>query len=440
MADGSMTYWNVFGLKIAQAGYQGQVLPVIGVAFVLANLEKFFHKKLNDAIDFTFTPMLSIIITGFLTFTIIGPVLRTASDALTSGFMWGYETLGALGMGIFGLLYSAIVLTGLHQSFPAIETSLLADVATTGGSFLLPVAAAANIAQGAATFAVFFITKNKKQKALASSAGVSAMLGITEPAIFGVNLKLKFPFFIGLIASGISSAIFGLLHVLSVSMGPAGIIGFITIRPQSIPGFFVGAVLSFVLAFVGTYVYGKRVMVESDEPKYELEAELINATPTLVGVKDEELGAPVAGTLVNLKDVNDPVFSSEAMGQGIAISPSEGIIVSPADGVVTVSYETGHAYGLKTENGAEILIHVGIDTVSMNGEGFERIVNQGQVVKKGDKLGRFDINKIRDAGLDATTMFVVTNSLSYAQVETICDSRDVNTSDNLLALTQPVEK
>ncbi|MEQ8011818.1 sucrose-specific PTS transporter subunit IIBC [Enterococcus faecium] len=440
MADGSMTYWNVFGLKIAQAGYQGQVLPVIGVAFVLANLEKFFHKKINDAIDFTFTPMLSIIITGFLTFTIIGPVLRTASDALTSGFMWGYETLGALGMGIFGLLYSAIVLTGLHQSFPAIETSLLADVATTGGSFLLPVAAAANIAQGAATFAVFFITKNKKQKALASSAGVSAMLGITEPAIFGVNLKLKFPFFIGLIASGISSAIFGLLHVLSVSMGPAGIIGFITIRPQSIPGFFVGAVLSFVLAFVGTYVYGKRVMVESDEPKYELEAELINATPTLVGVKDEELGAPVAGTLVNLKDVNDPVFSSEAMGQGIAISPSEGIIVSPADGVVTVSYETGHAYGLKTENGAEILIHVGIDTVSMNGEGFERIVNQGQVVKKGDKLGRFDINKIRDAGLDATTMFVVTNSLSYAQVETICDSRDVNTSDNLLALTQPVEK
>lgn len=440
IADGTMPYWNVFGLKIAQAGYQGQVLPVIGVAFVLANLEKFFHKKLNDAIDFTFTPMLSIIITGFLTFTIIGPVLRTVSDALTSGLMWGYETLGALGMGIFGLLYSAIVLTGLHQSFPAIETSLLADVAKTGGSFLLPVAAAANIAQGAATFAVFFITKNKKQKALASSAGVSAMLGITEPAIFGVNLKLKFPFFIGLIASGISSAVFGLLHVLSVSMGPAGIIGFITIRPQSIPGFFIGAALSFVISFTGTYVYGKRVVTGSDEPKHELEAESINTTPALVGVKDEELGVPVAGTLVNLKDVNDPVFSSEAMGQGIAILPSEGIIISPADGVVTVSYETGHAYGLKTEKGAELLIHVGIDTVSMNGEGFERIVTQGQVVKKGDKLGRFDINKIKDAGLDTTTMFIVTNSMSYAQVEKICDNRDVNTSDNLLALTQPIEK
>lgn len=262
MANGEMTYWNVFGLEIAKAGYQGQVIPVIGVAFILANIEKFFHKHLNDAIDFTFTPMLSVIITGFLTFTIVGPVLRTVSNGLTDGLVWLYQTMGAFGMGIFGLFYSAIVITGLHQGFTAIETTLLADMAKSGGSFIFPVAAMANIAQGAATFAVFFITKNKKQKSLATSAGISAMLGITEPALFGINLKLRYPFFIALIASGISSFVLGLLNVLSVSLGPAGIIGFIAIKPTSIPGFFIGAVLSFGISFIVTFLYGKKVGTE----------------------------------------------------------------------------------------------------------------------------------------------------------------------------------
>lgn len=418
ITSGHMAYWHVFGLNIAQAGYQGQVIPVIGVAFILANLEKFFHKHLNDAIDFTFTPMLSIIITGFLTFTVVGPVLRTFSNGITDGIVLGYQTLGAVGMGIFGLSYSAIVLTGLHQSFPVIETTLLANIAKTGGSFLLPVAAMANIAQGAATFAVSFVTKNRQQKSLATSAGVSAMLGITEPALFGVNLKLKFPFFIGLIASGISSFIIGLLHVLSVSMGPAGIIGFIAISPKSIPSFMLGAVISFVIAFIGTYLYGKKRMNTTEK-------EVINEAPVtelnLNKLHDEQISAPVTGKVVDLKAVPDPVFASEAMGKGIAIMPTSQEVFAPVTGTVTVAAETGHAYGIKSDDGAEILIHIGLDTVTLNGDGFESIAKQGQHVGEGDLLGRFNIEKIEQAKLSPLTMMIVTNTAEYAEVAPLLD-------------------
>ena len=213
LATNKMPYWDVFGFQIAQAGYQGQVLPVIGVAYILATLEKFFHKHLKNAVDFTFTPMLAVIITGFVTFAIVGPALRAVSNGMTDGLVWLVNSLGGFGYGIFGAIYSAIVLTGLHQSFPAIETTLLADIAKTGVSFIFPIASAANVAQGAACFAIFLITKNQKQKALASSSAFSAMLGITEPAMFGVNLKLKFPFFIGLAASGVGAAFMGFMGV-----------------------------------------------------------------------------------------------------------------------------------------------------------------------------------------------------------------------------------
>ena len=177
---------------------------MLAVAYILANLEKFFHKRIPQVFDFTFTPMLAIITTGLLTFTIVGPFMRLVSDGLTDSLVWLYNTTGAVGLGVFGTFYSAIVITGLHQSFPAIETTLLAEVAKTGGSFIFPIAAMANIAQGAATLAVFVNSKNEKEKSLASSASISALLGITEPAIFGVNLKLKYPFICAMIASGIA--------------------------------------------------------------------------------------------------------------------------------------------------------------------------------------------------------------------------------------------
>ena len=440
IASNKMPYWDVFGFKIAQAGYQGQVLPVIGVAWILATLEKFFHKHLKNAIDFTFTPMLAVIITGFVTFAVVGPVLRGISNGMTDGLVWLVNTLGGVGYGIFGLGYSAIVLTGLHQSFPAIETSLLADIAKTGGDFIFPIAAAANVAQGAATFAIFFLTKNEKQKGLASSSAFSAMLGITEPAMFGVNLKLKFPFFIGLGVAGIASTIMGFVGVRGVSLGPAGIIGFIAIKPASIPMFMLGIAVSFVLAFLATYIYGKgRMDVPANVATTGTTAQDINIVKTSEGVLAEELFAPVTGQAIQLSETKDQVFSSGLMGKGIAIEPTVGEIYAPADGTLTVTNDSKHAYGLLTANGAEVLLHIGIDTVQMAGDGFSTQVKQGQVVKKGDLLGTFNIDKIKAAGYEATVMVIVTNTMSFAEVQGI-DNQTVTVGQAIIQTTAPVAK
>lgn len=440
IASNKMPYWDVFGFKIAQAGYQGQVLPVIGVAWILATLEKFFHKHLKNAIDFTFTPMLAVIITGFVTFAVVGPVLRGISNGMTDSLVWLVNTLGGVGYGIFGLGYSAIVLTGLHQSFPAIETSLLADIAKTGGDFIFPIAAAANVAQGAATFAIFFLTKNEKQKGLASSSAFSAMLGITEPAMFGVNLKLKFPFFIGLGAAGIASTIMGFAGVRGVSLGPAGIIGFIAIKPASIPMFMLGIAVSFVLAFLATYIYGKgRMDVPANVATTGTTAQDINIVKTSEGVLAEELFAPVTGQAIQLSETKDQVFSSGLMGKGIAIEPTVGEIYAPADGTLTVTNDSKHAYGLLTANGAEVLLHIGIDTVQMAGDGFSTQVKQGQVVKKGDLLGTFNIDKIKAAGYEATVMVIVTNTMSFAEVQGI-DNQTVTVGQAIIQTTAPVAK
>ena len=435
MAAGKMPYWNVFGLHISQAGYQGQVLPVLAVAFILATLEKFFHKHIKGAFDFTFTPMFSIVITGFLTFTIVGPVLRTVSDALTNGLVGLYNTTGWIGMGIFGLLYSAIVITGLHQTFPAIETQLLANVAKTGGSFIFPVASMANIGQGAATLAIFFATKSQKQKALTSSAGLSALLGITEPAIFGVNLKMKFPFVFGAIASGIACVFLGLFHVLAVAMGPASVIGFISIASKSIPAFMLSAVISFIVAFIPTFVYAKRTLGDDTD---QVETPSTSTTPAASLVSDEVLAAPVSGTAESLRDVKDQVFSAEIMGKGAAFIPTDDQVLAPADGTITVTYDSKHAYGIKTTDGAEVLIHLGLDTVNLNGEHFTTNVKKGDTVHQGDLLGTFDVKALKAANYDPTVMLVITNTADYANVERL-KAQQVTAGDQIVALTEPAQ-
>ncbi|MCF2648295.1 sucrose-specific PTS transporter subunit IIBC [Niallia circulans] len=439
LATGQMPYWDVFGLQIAQAGYQGQVLPVIGVAWILATLEKFFHKHLNNAIDFTFTPLLSVIITGFVTFAFVGPLLRGVSNQLTDGLLWLIDTLGGVGYGLFGLGYSAVVLTGLHQSFPAIETQLLADIAKTGGSFLFPIASAANVAQGAACLAIFFISKNQKQKGLASSASFSAMLGITEPAMFGINLKLKFPFFIALVAAGIGAAFMGFTGVRNVSLGPAGLIGFIAIAPKSIPMFMVGILISFILAFVATMIYGRNKLKVSSINTGSTSTTERSTTPVTNIATNEEIAAPVEGKAIDLATVNDPVFASGAMGKGIAIIPRIGKIYAPAEGILTVTNDSKHAYGIQTEKGAEILLHIGIDTVKLAGEGFKTYVKQGQKLKKGDLLGEFDIEKIHEAGLDSTVMVIVTNSIAYKEVKSMVDA-ELTVGEKAITLIPSVNK
>lgn len=439
---GSTEYWNILGYHVAQTNYAYQVIPVLAAVWLLSVLEKFFHKKLPSAVDFTFTPLLSVMITGFLTFTVIGPVMLLVSNGITDAIVWLYNTTGFIGMGIFGGTYSLIVMTGLHQSFPAIETQLL-SAWTKGvgyGDFIFVVASMANVAQGAATFAIWFLTKNSKTKGLASSAGVSALLGITEPALFGVNLKYRFPFFCALIGSGVAAAVAGLLKVVAVSLGSAGFLGFLSINATSIPFYVVCELISFAIAFAITYFYGKTKAagifeaeaadaVAAEAPAAK-EAEVV-AEPAQTGVSAETIVSPLAGETVALTSVNDPVFSSEAMGKGIAVKPSGNTIYSPVDGTVQIAFETGHAYGLKSDNGAEILIHIGIDTVSMDGKGFAQKVTANQKVKKGDVLGTFDSAAIAAAGLDDTTMVVVTNTADYSEVTPVAQGTVAEGSDLL---------
>ncbi|MCZ0891220.1 sucrose-specific PTS transporter subunit IIBC [Ligilactobacillus saerimneri] len=436
-------HWVLFGLKVSQNNYYYQVIPVLAAVWILSVLEKWFHKRLPAAVDFTFTPLLSVIITGFLTFIVVGPVMREVSDLITNVIVWLYNTTGFIGMGIFGAVYSPIVLTGLHQSFPAIETQLISAFrnGTGFGDFIFVVASMANVAQGAATFAVWTLTKDKKMKGLSSSAGVSALLGITEPALFGVNLKLKFPFFCALAGSCVAAAFAGLTRVIAVSLGSAGFLGFLSINAKSIPMYVVAELISFAVAFALTYMYGKRhselvdpqpVMTAADQVAQDTAAAQVVADMAL---NDEVVTAPVAGQAESLTAVNDPVFSTKAMGNGAAIIPSSNQIVAPVDGEITVAYETKHAYGLKSDDGAEVLIHIGIDTVNLKGDHFTSAVQQGQHVKQGDVLGTADIDAIKQAGYDPTVMVVITNTNNYANVERI-DATAVQAGDNLIALTK----
>lgn len=441
-------FWNIFGLQVHIQSYTNQVIPALAAVWILSIFEKWFHKHLPQAVDFTFTPLLSVLITGFLTFVVVGPVMKELSDLLTNGIVWLYDTLGFIGTGIFGAIYSPIVLTGLHQSFPAIETQLVTafKAGKGAGDFIFVVASMANVAQGAATTAVYFLTKNKKMKALSSSSAVSALLGITEPAIFGVNLKLRFPFFCALVGSCVASTLAGLLHVVAASMGSAGFIGFISVYAKDIPFYLLCEIVSFVIAFLVTYFYGKahnelvnpaaeaEVAADAVAQANESTTTLDNANHPANNAVSETIASPVTGQAEDLSQVNDEVFSQKMMGDGAAVVPSDGTIYAPVDGEITVAYATKHAYGLTSDDGAEVLIHVGLDTVNLKGEHFESFVEQGQKVKRGDKLGTIDLDAVKKAGYDTTVMVVITNTTNYAAVKPVTDG-SVQHGDSLIALT-----
>jgi len=260
LANGDIPYWNILGLEIAKIGYQGTVLPVLVSSYLLAKIEVNIRKITPSSLDNLLTPLFSIFITGLLTFTIVGPITRTAGNLLSDGLIWLYDTTGFIGSAIFGLAYAPIVITGMHHSFIAVETQLLADLAKSGGSFIFPVAAMSNVAQGAATLAVLLLVRDAKLKGIASAAGLSALLGITEPALFGVNLKLRYPFIGAIIGSAIASGFLAIFHVKAVALGAAGLPGIISIKPGSIIYYIIGMVISCAVAFIVTIILGKRAM------------------------------------------------------------------------------------------------------------------------------------------------------------------------------------
>jgi sucrose PTS system EIIBCA or EIIBC component len=258
VAKGEVPIWKILNFEIEKVGYQGSVLPVLVSSFVLAKIETFLRRRVPSFLDNLVTPLLSIFITGILTFTLIGPITRGAGNLLTDGLVWLYDTTGFIGGILFGLVYAPIVITGMHHSFIAIETQLLADIAKTGGSFIFPIAAMSNVGQGAATLAVLALTKDAKVKGVASAAGISALLGITEPAMFGVNLKLKYPFIGAIVGSAVGSGFVTLFKVKAIAMGAAGLPGIISIKPGTITFYIIGMAISFAAAFLVTIILGKR--------------------------------------------------------------------------------------------------------------------------------------------------------------------------------------
>ena len=448
--EAQVSYWHIFGMDVAKIGYQAQVIPTLAVTYVMCLIEKNLHKVLKGTADFLLTPLITMLVTGFLAFTIIGPVTRVAAEYLTWGINWTYSTLGVFGGLLFGLVYSPIVVTGLHQSFPAIEIPLL-PVNGGVGDFIFPVASMANVAQGAAALAVFFKTRDAKLKGLAGAGGASAVFGITEPAIFGVNLRLRWPFFCAMAAAAIGSAGVALLNVRGQALGAAGFVGFVSIMPKSIPAYLALEVLVFVLSFGFTFAYamtrGKADMEGRAPAKKEAVVAAAVAAPAggaapaaapapVPSFSDEakadlSVSSPLAGTVVPLEQVKDESFAKGMLGPGIGIEPADGLVVAPFDGKVTVAFPTGHAYGLKSASGVQVLIHVGMDTVKLDGKGFTPRVAKGDIVRRGDVLAEVDLDVIRAAGYETITPVVVTNKKKFGAVTPLA-SGQIQRGDQLL--------
>ncbi len=442
--------WNLFGLEVTKVGYQAMVIPTLVVTWIMCLIEKSLHKVLKGTADFLLTPLITLLITGFLAFVVVGPVTRELSNYLTYGINWAYTTLGVFGGLIFGFFYSAIVVTGLHQSFPAIEIPLLPSNGGVG-DFIFPIASMANVAQGAAALAVFFKTRDAKLKGLAGAGGVSAVFGITEPAIFGVNLRLRWPFYCAMVAAAIGSGGVALLDVRGQALGAAGFVGFVSIVPKSIPAYLALEVLVFVLSFGFTFAYamtrGKADMQGRAPAKKEAVVAAAVAAPAggaapaaapaaVPSFSDEakadlSVTSPLAGTVVPLEQVKDESFAKGMLGPGIGIEPADGLVVAPFDGTVTVAFPTGHAYGLKSASGVQVLIHVGMDTVKLDGKGFTPRVAKGDVVRRGDVLAEVDLDVIRAAGYETITPVVVTNKKKFGAVTPLA-SGQIQRGDQLL--------
>ena len=414
-------------------GYQGHVIPVIIAVWILSVLEKKLHKIVPEVLDLFVTPLVSVFVTGYLTLSIVGPVFVWAENAVLGAIQWMLTLPLGLGSLVMGTLYAPTVVTGIHQMYTAIDIGQLAKYGVT---YWLPLASAANVAQGAAALAVGVKSKNKKIKSLALPSSLSAFMGITEPAIFGVNLRFFKPFVAGCIGGGCGALYASLVHLGAKGTGVTGIFGILLCLNQPLQ-YLIEMVIAVGVAFVISFLIYKDV-----EPAVQT-AENVDAEKNIDNGMDpvddeaaknsEELCSTVNGTILPTKDVADESFASEMLGTTVAVEPTDGIFVAPCDGEISSIFDTGHAVGITTEAGAELLIHIGIDTVKMEGKGFTKKVSDGDKVKKGDVLIEADLNEIKSAGHPATTMMILTNTDEFTNVAK-AEPGNITTSDVVLKL------
>ncbi|HFR3342076.1 TPA: sucrose-specific PTS transporter subunit IIBC [Streptococcus suis] len=431
VASGGDVKPTIFFGFIPVVGLQGSVLPAFIIGLIGAKFEKAVRKVVPEVLDLLVTPFITLFVMSILGLFVIGPVFHVVENYILAGT----QAILNLPMGLGGLLiggvHQVIVVSGVHHIFNFLEAQL---VANTGANPFNAIITAAMTAQGAATVAVGVKTKNPKLKALAFPAALSAFLGITEPAIFGVNLRFRKPFLLSLIAGAIGGAFASILGLAGNGMGVTIIPGAtLYVGNGQLFQYILMVAVSFALGFALTYLFG----FEDETPAQAVETSTLKneastgAVAPAADLAEETLVSPLSGEVVALENVNDPVFSSGAMGKGLAVKPTEGVVYAPADAEVTIAFETGHAYGLKTATGAEILIHIGIDTVSMNGNGFEKLVAAGDKVKAGTPLAKFDAAKIAEAGLDDTTMIIVTNTADFTEVAPLAEGTIAHGADFL---------
>lgn len=410
VGQAAMKYWDFGFFQMQMAGYQGQVIPAILAGFTLVYLERFFKKITPAAISMIVVPFMSLLLSVIVAHGILGPIGWQLGSWISAGVYAGLtSSFRGLFGAFFGFIYAPLVITGLHHMTNAIDLQLIADYQ---GTILWPMIALSNIAQGSAVLAMIVLQKkNERAQQVAIPACISCYLGVTEPAIFGVNLKAGFPFISGMIGSGIAGALAVSTGVMANAVGVGGIPGILSIKTEFMAVFAICMLIVLVVPFVLTWIMGKKKLTLQERgiaaAEVDTAKEMDAAAPSK---KEQVLMSVLTGKIIPIEEVPDDVFSQKIMGEGVGIEPESETVVAPADGSVSVVMEdSGHACGLVLENGMEILIHVGIDTVDMNGEGFELFVKEGDTVRCGDPLIRFSKEKIKKAGHPATTVFIVTD-------------------------------
>ena len=417
---------DLFGLKIQMVGFQGGIIVALMMGYIVAQLDKFFEKKIPSVIKLLVSPMLTVFISTFLLFTIVGPIGRELSNYITGGLVWVSTEFGLIGYMIFAGLQQIIVITGLHHILNAAEAQL---IATTGRDFLNPLMSVALISQGGAVLGYYLLhRKERKVAEIALPSFVSILFGISEPAIFGVNLKYKFPLIAGCIAGAIAGAFVYIFKLSSLGFGATAIPGITIIDPANngYINYIIVHLIGLVLGIVICYTFGKaktKKVIVDEEKANENTSEIKVESTTDTNLDEITLISPIKGEVKDISESSDETFASKVMGDGILVNPSEEIFVAPADAKIELVFPTKHAIGLSLKDGSQILMHCGINTVSMNGEGFEVYVEEGQEVKQGDKLIKMDLEKVKQAGHSTQTLMIVNELPDGRKVEVNPDSK-----------------
>ncbi len=414
--------WDFGFFQVSMIGYQGQVIAAIMAGFVLVYLEKFFKKHCPEVVSMIVVPFCSLVPAVIIAHTIVGPIGWKIGNFIGEIVYAGLTSqIKVIFAAIFGFVYAPIVMTGLHHMTNAIDTQL---VTLYNGTMLWPMIALSNIAQGSAVLAMIMLQKkNERAQQINIPACISCYLGVTEPALFGVNLKYVFPLICGMAGSAVAAIISVGFGVEAVSIGVGGLPGILSIYSQYWGKFLIAMIAAIVIPFVLTYIVGKKKLSTVELTGEEVSETVTEETveETVVSNSDvKELCAILSGKVIPIEEVPDEVFANKVMGDGVAFEPSDETVVSPCDGTISVVMEESkHACGITLSNGVELLIHVGIDTVSMNGDGFETFVKSGDKVKKGQPLIKFSKEKIKNAGYKDTTMLIITDNGNAENIELI---------------------